>query len=252
MGGWGRRRSPRGLGRRPPASLPAPGTWHSSAEPEPPWGSHVPAQLGVRGSGAAPWAPAAGEQTSAAPAPPGCGHRRFGVPLAQHPEPQGAPAIAPLLSLQRSDPRLLSQFFFADERVTRVVAEINGLDAELDPQQYLVLLNQLHLSQVRGQPRPRCDPGHAGWLWVTSLPSPGSPAGHPGADHGGVHPHTAAQPRLPGQVPRGALGGQPGEPHAVCRRGEPRDAVPGQAMGSSSPRLGGQWVPARMAHPTAG
>ncbi|NXC22975.1 LST2 protein, partial [Corythaeola cristata] len=45
-------------------------------------------------------------------------------------------------------PRLLSQFFFADERMTRVVAEINGLDAELDPQQYLVLLNQLHLSQA--------------------------------------------------------------------------------------------------------
>ncbi|KAM9289519.1 lateral signaling target protein 2 homolog [Morus bassanus] len=50
---------------------------------------------------------------------------------------------------KRSDPRLLSQFFFADERVTRVVAEINGLDAELDPQQYLVLLNQLHLSQAQ-------------------------------------------------------------------------------------------------------
>ncbi|XP_064885679.1 lateral signaling target protein 2 homolog isoform X1 [Columba livia] len=49
---------------------------------------------------------------------------------------------------KRSDPRLLSQFFFADERVTRVVAEINGLNAELDPQQYLVLLNQLHLSQA--------------------------------------------------------------------------------------------------------
>ncbi|XP_049685311.1 lateral signaling target protein 2 homolog isoform X3 [Accipiter gentilis] len=49
---------------------------------------------------------------------------------------------------KRSDSRLLSQFFFADERVTRVVAEINGLDAELDPQQYLVLLNQLHLSQA--------------------------------------------------------------------------------------------------------
>ncbi|POI22477.1 hypothetical protein CIB84_013775 [Bambusicola thoracicus] len=50
---------------------------------------------------------------------------------------------------KRSDPRLLSQFFFADERVTRVVADINGLDAELDPQQYLVLLNQLHLSQAQ-------------------------------------------------------------------------------------------------------
>lgn len=65
-----------------------------------------------------------------------------------------APTITPLLLPQRSDPRLLSQFFFADERVTRVVAEINGLDAELDPQQYLVLLNQLHLSQVRGRPDP--------------------------------------------------------------------------------------------------
>ncbi|XP_053812619.1 lateral signaling target protein 2 homolog isoform X4 [Vidua chalybeata] len=51
-------------------------------------------------------------------------------------------------SAERSDPRLLSQFFFADQRVTRVVAEINGLDAELDPQQYLLLLNQLHLSQA--------------------------------------------------------------------------------------------------------
>ncbi|XP_069725147.1 lateral signaling target protein 2 homolog isoform X2 [Phaenicophaeus curvirostris] len=49
---------------------------------------------------------------------------------------------------KRSDPRLLSQFFFADERVMQVVAEINGLNAELDPQQYLVLLNQLHLSQA--------------------------------------------------------------------------------------------------------
>lgn len=67
--------------------------------------------------------------------------------------PCGAPlCVSPIACPpcpQRSDPRLLSQFFFADERVTRVVADINGLDAELDPQQYLVLLNQLHLSQVR-------------------------------------------------------------------------------------------------------
>ncbi|XP_050818863.1 lateral signaling target protein 2 homolog isoform X2 [Gopherus flavomarginatus] len=49
---------------------------------------------------------------------------------------------------KRSDPRLLSQFFYADERVTRLVMEINGLDVETDPQQYLVLLNQLHLSQA--------------------------------------------------------------------------------------------------------
>lgn len=94
-----------------------------------------------------------------------CGNRRFGIPPTQHMEMRGAPTITPLLFPQRSDPRLLSQFFFADERVTRVVAEINGLDAELDPQQYLVLLNQLHVSQVRGQPGSRCDsvpPGSRG------------------------------------------------------------------------------------------
>lgn len=128
------------------------------------------------------------------PPPPDCGHLSFGVPLAQHLEPLGAPATAPLSSPQRSDPRLLSQFFFADERVTRVVAEINRLDAELDPQQYLVLLNQLHLSQVQGQPRPQCHPASPGRLWVMSLPSPGSLAGGAGAHHGGVHPHAAAQP----------------------------------------------------------
>lgn len=77
--------------------------------------------------------------------------------------PPWHPQIASPLSPQRSDPRLLSQFFFADERVTRVVAEINGLDAELDPQQYLVLLNQLHLSQVRrGDPHPGAIPGPSG------------------------------------------------------------------------------------------
>lgn len=86
--------------------------------------------------------------------PPRLRNGRFGIPLKQRVEMRDGPSIAPLLFPQRSDPRLLSQFFFADERVTRVVAEINGLDAELDPQQYLVLLNQLHLSQVRGSRVP--------------------------------------------------------------------------------------------------
>ncbi|XP_062977056.1 lateral signaling target protein 2 homolog isoform X2 [Elgaria multicarinata webbii] len=49
---------------------------------------------------------------------------------------------------KRSDPRLLSQFFYADERVTQVVTEINCLDVETDAQQYLALLNQLHVSQA--------------------------------------------------------------------------------------------------------
>ncbi|KYO47939.1 lateral signaling target 2-like protein [Alligator mississippiensis] len=51
--------------------------------------------------------------------------------------------------LKRSDPRLLAQFFHADEQVTRAVTEMSCLDADLDPQRYLVLLSQLHLSQVR-------------------------------------------------------------------------------------------------------
>ncbi|XP_074068407.1 lateral signaling target protein 2 homolog isoform X2 [Macrotis lagotis] len=48
---------------------------------------------------------------------------------------------------KRSDPRLLAQFFFADERVTQVVTEIICLDVQEDPQHYLVLLSQLHASQ---------------------------------------------------------------------------------------------------------
>ncbi|XP_068933623.1 uncharacterized protein [Petaurus breviceps papuanus] len=51
------------------------------------------------------------------------------------------------LSIKRSDPRLLAQFFFADELVTQVVTEIICLDVQEDPQHYLVLLSQLHASQ---------------------------------------------------------------------------------------------------------
>lgn len=50
--------------------------------------------------------------------------------------------------LQRSDSRPLAQFFFADEEVNRITAELNGLDLRKDPQKYLVLLNQLRQSQV--------------------------------------------------------------------------------------------------------
>uniref|UniRef100_F6XJ86 Lateral signaling target protein 2 homolog n=1 Tax=Monodelphis domestica TaxID=13616 RepID=F6XJ86_MONDO len=50
---------------------------------------------------------------------------------------------------KKSDPRLLAQFFFADEHVTQVVTEIICLDAREDPQHYLVLLSQLHASQER-------------------------------------------------------------------------------------------------------
>ncbi|XP_023694585.1 lateral signaling target protein 2 homolog isoform X2 [Paramormyrops kingsleyae] len=48
---------------------------------------------------------------------------------------------------KRSDSRPLAQFFFADEEVNRITAELNGLDLRKDPQKYLVLLNQLRQSQ---------------------------------------------------------------------------------------------------------
>ncbi|XP_006632123.3 lateral signaling target protein 2 homolog [Lepisosteus oculatus] len=50
---------------------------------------------------------------------------------------------------KRSDRRPLAQFYFADEDLTRVTAELNGIDLRKDPQKYLVLLNQLRISQDR-------------------------------------------------------------------------------------------------------
>ncbi|MBN3320645.1 LST2 protein, partial [Atractosteus spatula] len=52
-------------------------------------------------------------------------------------------------STERSDRRPLAQFYFADEDLTRVTAELNGIDLRKDPQKYLVLLNQLRISQDR-------------------------------------------------------------------------------------------------------
>ncbi|MGH0168408.1 UNVERIFIED_CONTAM: hypothetical protein FKN15_055070 [Acipenser sinensis] len=49
----------------------------------------------------------------------------------------------------RSDQRPLAQFYHADEEVTRVTAELNGVDLRKDLQKYLVLLNQLRISQDR-------------------------------------------------------------------------------------------------------
>ncbi|MGH0180523.1 UNVERIFIED_CONTAM: hypothetical protein FKN15_004471 [Acipenser sinensis] len=52
-------------------------------------------------------------------------------------------------SYKRSDQRPLAQFYHADEEVTRVTAELNGVDLRKDLQKYLVLLNQLRISQDR-------------------------------------------------------------------------------------------------------
>ncbi|MBN3302138.1 lateral signaling target protein 2 homolog [Amia ocellicauda] len=50
---------------------------------------------------------------------------------------------------KKSDRHPLAQFYYADEEVNRVTAELNGVDLRKDPQKYLVLLSQLRMSQDR-------------------------------------------------------------------------------------------------------
>ncbi|XP_075712689.1 lateral signaling target protein 2 homolog isoform X2 [Rhinoderma darwinii] len=50
---------------------------------------------------------------------------------------------------KKSDPRLLAKFFYVDEEVSAIVHELQCLDVRKDPQNYLVLLSQLHTSQER-------------------------------------------------------------------------------------------------------
>ncbi|XP_040261349.1 lateral signaling target protein 2 homolog [Bufo bufo] len=50
---------------------------------------------------------------------------------------------------KKSDPRLMAKFFYVDEEVSSIVHELQCLDVRKDPQNYLVLLGQLHNSQER-------------------------------------------------------------------------------------------------------
>ncbi|XP_044136734.1 lateral signaling target protein 2 homolog [Bufo gargarizans] len=50
---------------------------------------------------------------------------------------------------KKSDPRLLAKLFYVDEEVSTIVHELQCLDVRKDPQNYLVLLGQLHNSQER-------------------------------------------------------------------------------------------------------
>ncbi|XP_056431001.1 lateral signaling target protein 2 homolog isoform X2 [Hyla sarda] len=50
---------------------------------------------------------------------------------------------------KKSDPRLLAKFFYIDEEVSTIVHELQCLNVRKDPQNYLVLLSQLHNSQER-------------------------------------------------------------------------------------------------------
>lgn len=53
-------------------------------------------------------------------------------------------------SLQRSDPHLLAQFYYADEELNQVAAELDSLDGRKDPQRCTLLVSQFRSCQVSG------------------------------------------------------------------------------------------------------
>lgn len=50
--------------------------------------------------------------------------------------------------LQRSDPQLLAQFYYADEELNQVASELDSLDGRKDPQRCTLLVNQFRSCQV--------------------------------------------------------------------------------------------------------
>lgn len=52
------------------------------------------------------------------------------------------------LSPQRSDPQLLAQFYYADEELNQVAAELDSLDGRKDPQRCTLLVSQFRSCQV--------------------------------------------------------------------------------------------------------
>jgi hypothetical protein len=53
--------------------------------------------------------------------------------------------------LQRSDPQLLAQFYYADEELNQVAAELDSLDGRKDPQRCTLLVSQFRFCQVSSQ-----------------------------------------------------------------------------------------------------
>ena len=51
--------------------------------------------------------------------------------------------------VQRTDPQLLAQFYYADEELNQVATELDGLDGRKDPQRCTLLVNQFRSCQVR-------------------------------------------------------------------------------------------------------
>ncbi|KAK1346103.1 hypothetical protein QTO34_008572 [Cnephaeus nilssonii] len=56
-------------------------------------------------------------------------------------------AHARVLSPQRSDPQLLAQFYYADEELNQVAAELDSLDGRKDPQRCTLLVSQFRSCQ---------------------------------------------------------------------------------------------------------
>ncbi|NWQ78614.1 LST2 protein, partial [Columbina picui] len=52
-----------------------------------------------------------------------------------------------LFSMQRTDPQLLAQFYYADEELNQVAAELDSLDGRKDPQRCTLLVNQFRSCQ---------------------------------------------------------------------------------------------------------
>ncbi|NXG43257.1 LST2 protein, partial [Psilopogon haemacephalus] len=52
-----------------------------------------------------------------------------------------------LSSIQRTDPQLLAQFYYADEELNQVAAELDSLDGRKDPQRCTLLVNQFRSCQ---------------------------------------------------------------------------------------------------------
>lgn len=50
--------------------------------------------------------------------------------------------------MQRTDPQLLAQFYYADEELNQVAAELDSLDGRKDPQRCTLLVNQFRSCQV--------------------------------------------------------------------------------------------------------
>lgn len=50
--------------------------------------------------------------------------------------------------VQRTDPQLLAQFYYADEELNQVATELDSLDGRKDPQRCTLLVNQFRSCQV--------------------------------------------------------------------------------------------------------